>query len=85
MTREISSIVGVDGNDIGLHIYRSELVVTPAPAVIYLHGGGMAVQRVDEKPCRYWYEDLARAGLVVVAVDFRNSGGAADVTRFPRG
>ncbi len=79
------TIVGVDGNDIPLRIYRSPDSDAPSPCVVYLHGGAMTILNAFNKVHRRWCEDLAATGMVVVGVDFRNAHGAAGLNPFPSG
>ena len=47
----------------------------PLPAILHLHGGGMAIASAADMPYIRLREYLAATGLVVVGVEFRNSGG----------
>ncbi len=61
--------IGPQG-DIPLRLYRPGGLVTPAPVLVYYHGGGWVIGDLDthDTLCR----DLAHAGrCVVVAVDYR--------------
>lgn len=53
-------------------------VVNALPAVVYFHGGGMVIGSTDNPPQNRWAEALARTGLVVVTVHFRNAYGGKD-------
>ncbi|UIO99148.1 alpha/beta hydrolase [Halobaculum sp. CBA1158] len=62
------AIDGPDGDDLPLRIYRPE--VTPAPTLVFFHGGGWCLGTLDSA------DDLARrlcrrVGAVVVSVDYR--------------
>ena len=60
---------GPDG-DIPLRLYRPDGLASPAPVLVYYHGGGWVIGDLDthDSLCR----DLAHAGrCVVVAVDYR--------------
>ncbi|PSQ05400.1 alpha/beta hydrolase [Halobacteriales archaeon QS_6_71_20] len=62
------AIDGPDGDDLPLRIYRPE--GTPAPTLVFLHGGGWCLGTLDSA------DDLARrlcqrVGAVVVSVDYR--------------
>src|SRR5512143_490175 len=63
---------------IGLRLYRPTTAATPAPALLYYHGGGWVIGDLDTHDvlCR---ELAHRAGCVVVAVDYR----LAPEHRFP--
>ena len=81
-------IPGPDGNDIKLIIYRPATSdnATKLPAVLYFHGGGMIILSTENPMHTSWAESLARTGLVVIIVDFRNAvsrGGASNP--FPAG
>jgi acetyl esterase/lipase len=79
------TIVGVDGNDITLRIYRSANFTGPLPCTIYIHGGGMTILDAFAKVHQQWCEDLAATGMVVVGVDFRNAYSAEGMQPFPAG
>ncbi|MYR08300.1 alpha/beta hydrolase fold domain-containing protein [Gordonia sp. SID5947] len=83
--RTTEMVPGGDGNDIALNIFRPTEAAGPLPAVIYLHGGGMTMLAVDGPVHDGWCRALAGAGLVVVAVDFRNAGGVGGPHPFPAG
>ena len=55
---------------IGLRLYRPGTAPSPAPALVYYHGGGWVIGDLDTHDvlCR---ELAHRAGCVVVAVDYR--------------
>lgn len=63
---------------IGLRLYRPETAPSPAPALVYYHGGGWVIGDLDTHDvlCR---ELAHRAGCAVVAVDYR----LAPEHRFP--
>jgi acetyl esterase/lipase len=83
--RSEETIEGVDGNAITLHIHRPADAASEVPAVLHLHGGGMALlHAVDDQFVR-WRDELAAGGLVVVGVEFRNSGGKLGPYPFPAG
>lgn len=83
--REIRNLTGIAGNDIALHIYRPANTTSAIPGVVYLHGGGMTMLAVDNPVHQQWCEDLVSAGMVAIAVDFRNAGGARGPHPFPAG
>ncbi|HEY4793738.1 MAG TPA: alpha/beta hydrolase fold domain-containing protein, partial [Mycobacterium sp.] len=57
----------------------------PLPAVVHLHGGGMAIASAADTMYSRIREHLAGTGLVVVGVEFRNSGGKLGPHTFPAG
>ncbi|MEZ0050831.1 acetyl esterase [Mycobacterium sp. MAA66] len=85
VTSSTTTIIGVDGNEITLHISRPTTHDGPLPAVVHLHGGGMAICSAADIQYVRLRENLAAAGLVVVGVEFRNSGGALGPYPFPAG
>lgn len=62
-----------DGNEVTVTLLRPAQAAVPLPCVMYLHGGGMAVGSVSDVPWRQLTRAIARQGVVVAAVDFRNS------------
>lgn len=85
VTSSIETIRGVDGNDIALYIHRPTGVDGPLPGVLHLHGGGMAIIEASSTGYVRWRDELAATGLVVVGVEFRNSGGKLGPHPFPAG
>ncbi|MCH9768433.1 MAG: alpha/beta hydrolase [Actinomycetia bacterium] len=79
-----TNIVGVDGNDIALHITRPA-ATEPLPAVVHLHGGGMAINTAADLCYTRLREYLAATGLVVVGVEFRNSSATLGPYPYPAG
>lgn len=77
------TIKGVDGNDIPI-IINSPKGQTPKKAILFIHGGGMCVLSAKGGTYRTWTRLLAKDGLIVASVDFRNSSGAARAP-FPAG
>ena len=76
-----------DGNTINLLILQPE-VAENAPCILYLHGGGMMQHSCFDGSYSGWCRFLAAKGLVVVAVDFRNSivpSSVPDVASYPAG
>lgn len=70
------SIKGVDGNDIVLYISKPKTASQATQTcIVHTHGGGMALLNAADLNYRYWCNMLAVRGLVVVSVEFRNSGG----------
>ncbi len=79
-----TNIVGVDGNDIALYITRPA-ATEPLPAVVHLHGGGMAINTAADLCYTRLREYLAATGLVVVGVEFRNSSATLGPYPYPAG
>jgi len=77
--------VSVGDHEVALYITRPAGREDRVPCVVHLHGGGMAV--CDAKTAAYvnWRALLAAKGLVVVGVDFRNSGGRRGPHPYPAG
>lgn len=66
---ESRSIVGPDGRPLGLRLYRG-CTGSPAPLVIYAHGGGFVTGNLDTDHAQC--VELARdAGCLVASVDYR--------------
>jgi acetyl esterase len=84
VTTTTTTITGEDGNDVTLYISRPD-VDGPLPAVVHLHGGGMAIASAADAMYSRIREYLAGTGLVVVGVEFRNSGGKLGPHTFPAG
>jgi acetyl esterase len=84
VTTTTRTIAGEDGNDVTLYVSRPD-VDGPLPAVVHLHGGGMAIASAADGMYYRIREHLAGTGLVVVGVEFRNSGGKLGPHRFPAG
>jgi len=86
--REMTAIPGNGDNPITLHVHR------PAdhgchdrtlPCLVHFHGGGGVILSAAE-PCYVrWRDELAKSGLVVVGVEFRNAGGALGSHPYPAG
>jgi acetyl esterase len=76
---------GPDGNAIKLHVYRPPTSVAssePLPCVAYIHGGAMeGVTRVSIRLMK----DLAQAGFVAIAIDFRNIWTPEGWNHYPKG
>ena len=83
--RSVETIEGVDGNAITLYIHRPATTTHDVPAILHLHGGGMALlAAVDDQFVR-WRDELAMRGVLMIGVEFRNSGGALGPHPFPAG
>lgn len=77
--------VAGDGHRIELRIFRPRDVAGEIPCVVYLHGGGMTILSAFNKVHLRWCEDLAKRGMVVVAVDFRTAYSPDGPRPFPTG
>lgn len=84
VTTTTATITGADGNDVTLYISRPDRAGT-LPAVVHLHGGGMAIGSATDVGYARGREYLAATGLVVVGVEFRNSGGKLGPHPYPAG
>jgi len=80
-----TTITGVDGNDITLYLSRPVDTAGPLPAVLHLHGGGMAIASAADLGYIRLREHLAATGLVVVGVEFRNSSAKLGPHPYPAG
>ncbi|KUI15288.1 alpha/beta hydrolase [Mycobacterium sp. GA-1285] len=86
VTTSTTTIPGPDGNDITLYISRpDDDAGDPLPAVVHLHGGGMAIGSAADTGYVRIRESLAATRLLVVGVEFRNSGGRLGPHPFPAG
>jgi acetyl esterase/lipase len=85
VTRRTETIRGQDGNEIRLYIHSPAKAAGPVPCVYHMHGGGMVILTADDPPYRRWRDELAKAGLVAVGVEFRNGGGKLGNHPFPAG
>src|SRR6202161_4762038 len=84
VTTTTTTITGEDGNDVTLYISRPD-VDDLLPAVVHLHGGGRAIASAADDTYMRLREYMAGTGLVVVGVEFRNSGGKLGPHPFPAG
>lgn len=83
---EITQLIqGEDGNDISLYISRPKGTAQPLPAILHLHGGGMALLAAADPNYIHWRQNLAAKGLIVIGVEFRNIGGVQGNHPFPAG
>ena len=76
-----------DGNTIKLQFIRPETEET-LPCVYYIHGGGMQSMSCFYGIYRAWGKFIARQGVAVAMVDFRNCvtpSSAPEVAPFPAG
>jgi acetyl esterase/lipase len=84
VTTTTVTIPGGDGQDLTLYISRPD-TAAGLPCVVHLHGGGMAMLSAADTGVMRGCEFLAATGLVVVGVEFRNSGGKLGVHPYPAG
>ena len=82
---EKKTIIGGDGNEIDLYIEKPKGADGILPCVVHMHGGGMAFTTTQAAGATRWRKTLAQQGLMVVAVEFRNSGGELGNHPFPAG
>jgi acetyl esterase len=85
VTTTTTTITGADGNDITVYISRPDSQAGTLPALVHLHGGGMAIGSATDLCYSRGREYLAGTGLVVVGVEFRNAGGKLGPHPFPAG
>jgi acetyl esterase/lipase len=85
VTTESVTITGNDGNDVTLHISRPTASSSTLPCIVHTHGGGMAFLSAADTGYVRWRDNLAATGLVVVGVEFRNSGGKLGPHAYPAG
>ena len=83
--QRIEVIKGVDDNAINLHIHRPVGRSETLPCVYHIHGGGMAMLQACDPVYNYFRDSLAALGMVVIGVEFRNSGGKLGNHPFPAG
>ena len=87
--QRIEVIKGADKNPINLHIHRplhgSSDHSGALPCVYHMHGGGMAMLQAADPVYAYFRDSLAALGIVVIGVEFRNSGGKLGNHPFPAG
>jgi acetyl esterase len=84
VTTTTTTIIGEDGNDVTLYISRPQTSGI-LPAVVHLHGGGMAIGSATDVGYARGREYLSATGLVVVGVEFRNSAGKLGPHPYPAG
>ena len=78
-------IEGEQGNDLSLYISRPKEINGPLPAILHIHGGGMALLTAADPNYVHWRQSLAAKGLIVIGVEFRNIGGMQGNHPFPAG
>ena len=79
------TIAGLDDNQIDLYVHRPTNVDGPVPCVVHTHGGGMVLMTAADPNFVRLRNDLAKAGNVVVGVEFRNGGGKLGNHPYPAG
>ncbi|MDE0801645.1 MAG: alpha/beta hydrolase [Rhodospirillaceae bacterium] len=79
------TILGVDGNDITLHIHQPKDRTSDLPGVVHIHGGGMVMMTAADPSAVLWRNILAEQGIVVIGVEYRNGGGQLGNHPFPAG
>jgi len=84
VVEEEITIKGIDDNDIPV-IINSPKDSTPNKAILFIHGGGMAFLSAKGGTYRAWARQMAKDGLVVASVDFRNCSGTGARAPFPAG
>ena len=62
-----------DGNSIKVQFVRPDFAGDQPPCVYYIHGGGMATMSCFDGNYRAWARIIARGGVAVAMVDFRNA------------
>ncbi len=78
-------INGVNDNTIKLYVSKPNDIEGDIPAILHIHGGGMALMTAGDPNYVFWRNSLAAQGLMVIGVDFRNIGGAMGNHPFPAG
>ena len=59
VARSVETIDGVDGNAITLYIHRPAAATGDVPAILHLHGGGMALLAAADEQFVRWRDELA--------------------------
>jgi acetyl esterase len=78
MVRTIEHVAATEAGPVRLRIYDPGVDPHPAPALVYMHGGGWTLFSLDTHD-RVMREYAARAGVLVVGVDYA----LAPEARFP--
>ncbi len=67
---ENTVIAGPDARPLRLRIYRPAVAATPAPVLLWMHGGGYIIgtPEQDDAVCAYYVRET---GITVVSVDYR--------------
>lgn len=74
-----------DGSSIDLYLDMPKNRSGQLPCVVHVHGGGMAFTTARSPSAVRWRKTLARQGMLVVGVEFRNAGGVLGNHPFPAG
>ena len=74
-----------DGGEIDLYLDMPKDRGAKLPCVVHIHGGGMAFTTATRPAAVRWRKTLARQGMLVVGVEFRNAGGVLGNHPFPGG
>ena len=85
LTKEFTS--SPDGNNIKIQYIRPD-TDEKLPCVYYIHGGGMMVSSCFDELYAAWGRCMARQGIAVAMVDFRNAmwaSSAPEIAPFPAG
>ena len=64
----------IDNNIVKVSIIKPTTLKAPYPTVVYYHGGGMTQSSAFGPQYQRWFKTLARQGLCIIGVDFRNAG-----------
>ncbi len=69
VSRSGTQTVRIDG-DVTVRLFRPPVPRHPAPALLWIHGGGMVIGNAlqDTRLCRHW---AARLGILVASVEYR--------------
>ncbi|MYE11792.1 MAG: alpha/beta hydrolase [Gammaproteobacteria bacterium] len=79
------AIPGDDGGEVDLYLDMPKDRGAKLPCVVHIHGGGMAFTTATRPAAVRWRKSLARQGMLVVGVEFRNAGGVLGNHPFPGG
>mmetsp|Transcript_20113 Transcript_20113/g.33645 ORF Transcript_20113/g.33645 Transcript_20113/m.33645 type:complete len:344 (+) Transcript_20113:51-1082(+) len=88
ISSELVKIPGLDANEVDLYITKPVIHTSTVgiPCVIFLHGGGMAINTSSHEMYTRVREDMAsKLGFVSIGVEFRNSAGVLGPHPFPAG
>jgi acetyl esterase/lipase len=82
-TREV--IQSSDGNELTLYMHRPKDRADSLPCIVHTHGGGMVLMTAKDPTYLRLRNSLARLGMLVIGVEFRNGGGQLGNHPFPAG